>query len=227
MNPENIKMAFDICLESGDQRFNAPFYTTLQQSKVAVATDAHMMLIVKNLSYLDGLEIRDRDLDIAHCVPTDWQYPFELVTADLRNEIQKYVYTQVHEIECKECDGVGEVEYTYEALNGETYTKYCTCPICDGNGTLLSQNENDKPQLKSNQFIRILNGNYDACIINKVCYILETLQIEKIAMNAEPKTDFTSFPLFVATNKEITIVAMPCAGIDYSQIKTEYKPQKR
>ncbi|MCR5697726.1 MAG: hypothetical protein K6G73_12205 [Marinilabiliaceae bacterium] len=230
MNPEQIKSAFDVCIAYGDMiRFGTPYYTQLQQQKVAIATDAHMLLVVKNLSYLDGLEITEKPIDLDRIVPLDWQYPFELITKDLRKEIKKYVYTRVHEVECEDCAGEGWVEYEYEALNGETYTKYCTCPICDGSGTLLHEDKNDKPRLKSNQYIRILSGVYDVCVIEKVCRVLETLQIEKIPMNAEPKEGVvTSYPLFVANNDEITLVAMPCISepIVSSKIKTEYNPIK-
>lgn len=41
--------------------------------------------------------------------------------------------------ECDECEGSGEVEWTYEDSDGEEHQKYFDCPICEGLGKVKTK----------------------------------------------------------------------------------------
>ena len=41
------------------------------------------------------------------------------------------------ETECPDCNGSGEVEWYYNAINGTEYSDYDECPVCDGSGTVI------------------------------------------------------------------------------------------
>lgn len=41
--------------------------------------------------------------------------------------------------ECDECEGSGEVEWTYEDSDGEEHQKYFDCPICNGDGKVKTK----------------------------------------------------------------------------------------
>lgn len=45
------------------------------------------------------------------------------------------------ETECPECNGSGEVTWTYTADNGEEFERRFECPVCDGNGEITEHRE--------------------------------------------------------------------------------------
>lgn len=57
---------------------------------------------------------------------------------------------------CDECDGSGEVEWTYESHDGEDFTEYHDCPICDGKGKFTHK---DFPRDKRNVGINDVKFN--------------------------------------------------------------------
>lgn len=138
------------------------------------------------------------------------------------------LYTS-HNHSCKDCGGYGYVDYTYESLSGESFTKEEVCPVCGGSGTIdkgiVSEIYKNYPiessyfyRLKlvmdffkkrevrvfptTENFVRLDFGDF-YFIVAKSLTIVETLTLKK-----SPKSYIVTYqePSSV-TNKSIKIVA--------------------
>ena len=58
-----------------------------------------------------------------------------------RIPIIEYIEKEEIETECPECNGYGEVIWTYTSDNGEEFERRFECPVCDGNGGITEYRE--------------------------------------------------------------------------------------
>ena len=78
-------------------------------------------------------------------------------------------------IECKECDGSGEVYWEYTDNDGHTHERLYDCPICDGTGEL----EHEKTKKTGGQIIQ----EYAVINIGNGYFCAKNIQKLKSAMN--------------------------------------------
>ena len=101
------------------------------------ATEGHIMIRIKaetlNGEYneIDSLNI---DLPADNC-------NFIIGLHDIKTAIASIPQVEEKEkvgkdIECKECDGAGEVEWEYRGKSGRYHHKYLDCPKCQGDGCI-------------------------------------------------------------------------------------------
>lgn len=101
------------------------------------ATEGHIMIRIKaetlNGEYneIDSLNI---DLPADNC-------NFIIGLHDIKTAIASIPQVEEKEkvgkdIECKECDGAGEVEWEYRDKSGRYHHKYLDCPKCQGDGCI-------------------------------------------------------------------------------------------
>jgi len=117
----------------GSDEYLPVMHHPFELNGVVYATDAHTMIWAsKDLIDFELVEpcakvpsadkvIPDKNIDVPLVI--DWS---------MFDSIQKI--EEIIEQECEECEGHGNVEYIYEAKDGEDYTKFHDCPICDGTG---------------------------------------------------------------------------------------------
>lgn len=121
------------CSEDETHRvwMNKPF----QYQNKAIATDAHVMVIM-------GLELvsdlppatEDTPKSIDSLINLEKNLNFEIPLDILKEGLMKFDFAPELKqsgkyINCKECDGEGEVEWEYES-----YRSDFDCPVCDGSG---------------------------------------------------------------------------------------------
>lgn len=115
-------------------------------------------------------------------------------------------------IECKDCDGDGEVEWSYEDKNGYTHEEYHTCPICNGSGQSSPAIEKPTGRMipAANASIGIYENIFNAYHILALCDAMELLGIDKCKYVASSITGGNTFIL----TDEITVVICPCITDD-------------
>ena len=87
-------------------------------------------------------------------------------------------------IECKECDGSGEVYWEYTDNNGHTHELLYDCPICDGTGKLEPEKtkKTGKQIIKEDAVINIGNGYFRAKNIQKLKSAMNFLGITSVEL---------------------------------------------
>lgn len=111
-------------------------------------------------------------------------------------------------IECEECEGDGEVEWTYEDKDGYTYEEYHPCPICHGSG--YSSRAIEKPTGRKipsgDAVIGIYEHKFSAYQVLALCDAMELLGIKKVKYVA---SNANGGNIFILTD-DITVVLCPC-----------------
>ena len=114
------------------EQIKAPFLS----DGYVCATETHRLIMIKpeicngdykpnNLHVLKVLNPHDIDITLTLA---------KLKKAVGRVASEKEMKTIRPAIKCKDCDGDGEVEWSYEDKDGYTHEEYHTCPICNGSG---------------------------------------------------------------------------------------------
>ena len=82
------------------------------------------------------------------------QTPFKTYSIQsIRDEIYKLPQVDEYDYkECSECDGSGEVEYTYESKSGRDYEIDYDCPKCGGNGDFKTKTGKMIPDVNNYSF---------------------------------------------------------------------------
>lgn len=87
-------------------------------------------------------------------------------------------------IECKECDGSGEVYWEYTDNHGHTHEYLHDCPICDGTGELEPEKtkKTGKQIIKEDAVINIGNAYFFAKNICKLKSAMDFLDITSVEL---------------------------------------------
>lgn len=110
-------------------------------------------------------------------------------------------------IKCNDCEGEGEVEWSYEDKDGHTHEEYHTCPICKGSGNSSPAIEKPTGRMIPIQtaVIGIYENIFNAYQVLMLCDAMELLGIDKCKYVASSVAGNT----FILSN-EITVVICPC-----------------
>jgi len=123
----------------------------------------------------------------------------------LKKQIDELPNTKEYKTkECKECDGGGEVEYSYTDKNRTTHKKELDCPVCDGNGEIYS----DKFELKKDKEA-LFKINNTAFNLNKFLEIIDLSNGKIEMMNIATEKEETELMWFGIGNN-LFIGLMPC-----------------
>lgn len=140
MKIKNEKEALQMfCEEENDYRdkFKKPFVNEKDGGRIW-ATNGYILLMVDpKLTRCKYTAFSQNRLNVGE-VNTDRQIKFsEIDKAYMKFKLVEEVKSETgDDIECKDCDGEGEVEYSYHARNGRTYYETHECPICQGTGVV-------------------------------------------------------------------------------------------
>lgn len=104
------------------------------------------------------------------------------------------------EIDCKVCDGHGEVEWEFER-----WTREDDCPNCDGSGYEDSRKKTGNKTFKSFQLVKLGNAYFDISKFYKIVLVSDALNepVFLISSNIE-----TSANLLKVGNFEIVIMSV-------------------
>lgn len=136
-----------------------------------------------------------------------------LTLAELKNAVRRVPSEKEMKIirpaiECNDCEGEGEVEWSYEDKDGYTHKEYHTCPICNGTGIAYRAIEEPTGRMipAYNAVIGIYENIFNAYQVLILCDAMELLGIDKCKYVASSKDGGNTFIL----SDEITVVIAPC-----------------
>lgn len=188
------------------EQIKAPFLS----DGYVCATETHRVIMIKpeickgeykpnNLHVLKVLTPRNIDITLTLA---------KLKKALGRVSSEKEMKTIRPAIKCKDCDGDGEVEWSYEDKDGYTHEDYHTCPVCNGTGNSSPAIEEPTGRMipVNEAVIGIYENIFNANQILALCDAMELLGIDKCKYVASSKAGGNTFIL----NDDITIVICPC-----------------
>lgn len=114
----------------------------------------------------------------------------------------------VHDaVECKECDGSGEVYWEYTDNTGHTHEHLDECPVCDGTGEIEHEKtkKTGKKILKAKAVINVGNAYIFAHNIYKLKFAMDFLSITSADLISNPDRWSNEFVL----DDDIHIALMP------------------
>ena len=130
--------------------------------------------------------------------------------AEIESLINKHKPKPIQLPICPECEGSGEVKYSYTCKNGTTYKEEYDCPVCDGNGEQYSDKYNPNPVVFqfNKTFIRL-------SLFIPIIEAAKLLKEKEISLthNAKPSTA-TKWKLGA-----MTLLLMPTIFDDYTIAK--------
>ncbi len=187
------------------EQIQAPFLS----DGFVCATETHRLIMIKpeickgqykpyNLHVLKVLNPHNIDITLTLA---------KLKKAVGRVSTEKEMKTVRPAIKCEDCDGDGEVEWSYEDKNGYTHEEYHTCPICNGSGNSSPAIEEPTGRMIPPQeaAIGIYEQVFNAYQVLALCNAMELLGIDKARYVASSPAGGNSFIL----TDEITVVLCP------------------
>ena len=110
-------------------------------------------------------------------------------------------------VECKECDGSGEVYWEYTDNTGHTHEHLDECPVCDGTGEIEHEKtkKTGKKILKAKAVINVGNAYIFAHNIYKLKFAMDFLSITSADLISNPDRWSNEFVL----DDDIHIALMP------------------
>lgn len=122
----------------------------------------------------------EEDLDIETYEKTGTLEPKGILTDHILtsaaiNEAYDKV-TNLSEITCPDCEGEGEVNFTFQSRNGNIYEHQDECPVCDGKGKI----PNTYRQFDDEAVITIIDHHYRAKILWRLMSFMKAAETGSI-----------------------------------------------
>ena len=113
-------------------------------------------------------------------------------------------------IECEDCNGTGEVTWEYEDLDGNTHDLIDTCPVCDGDGTVVEKTVKltGKMLVKPDQLFKLHNTFFNIDNMMRVVDGLKKLGFTKFVRLNEGLCGASLFEVA----EGVTLLLMPIIG---------------
>lgn len=113
-------------------------------------------------------------------------------------------------IECEDCNGTGEVTWEYEDLDGYTHDLIDTCPVCDGDGTVVEKTVKltGKMLVKPDQLFKLHNTFFNIDNMMRVVDGLKKLGFTKFVRLNEGLCEASLFEVA----EGVTLLLMPIIG---------------
>lgn len=183
--------------------FTQPF----SQKGNVYATEGHILIRVNQSSIDSEYEEREKP-HCSHLFYESFQFEDELSLDDLNalmanadniEEVQYYG----EDIECKDCEGTGEVPWEYKS-----WEKEFECPLCDGTGFTSQRKSKPTGNLIPNPEtkIRIRNTTFKLRYLSIISKTLKLLGVGQCVYKENIKY---SGPSFFEINKDIMVLLMP------------------
>lgn len=161
---------------------HSPFFNTKYNE--VWSTDGYSLIRVKPERLIGEYPKGELNLPPLEC-PCKKKITIEAINKALGEcpKVDEEIITQ-DAIECKECDGSGEVYWEYTDNNGHTHERLYDCPICDGTGELEHEKtkKTGKQIIKEDAVINIGNGYFRAKNIQKLKFAMNFLGITYVEL---------------------------------------------
>jgi hypothetical protein len=165
----------------------------------AVATDAHVLLIFKaNLLEKIDFVSHEKAPNALRVIPIDQIGLREVfATSELRALLDKSnaKFAEKYErktIDCEDCQGMGEVSFTYNDVFGESHDLDHECPVCEGHtriDVIIEVDGNRKYRdgefCEIQEIIKLRNSYFNAQLFERVVDCAELLEVEELVLTSQ------------------------------------------
>lgn len=221
MKIKNEKEIFDLFVDDEDSMrdvLKTPFIP--EHDGRVWATDGYVLIMVNPDCVLGKYET----IDFGRNLPVrEYNCDKSLLVSDLQDALRRcpqepeIKIKSVEVVECPECDGTGEVlaEYTAD-YDGRDYDVSCTCPICEGEGTIEKEELEPTGNMipKEGSLIKLYKSYFKWYYIDTIIETCKILKIEKIKL---VRTDYSRLNI-IELSRDIHIGMMPAPGYkDYGE----------
>ena len=152
-----------------------PFYD--EHLEVVCATDAHCLIFGDKELFINEYKPLEKPIGLYNVIPVEEHTNRTISLSKLQEFFDKVPYTKKHE--CPECGGTLKVHTDYEAKTGGSFYIEIECPVCDGTGEVIGDEQKDQRYM-----LRIEH----LCFAYKLIYVLaktmEELKVETIKVLA-------------------------------------------
>ena len=191
------------------------------------ATDGHaVMMVPKGLVSVDAVK-DDLSLPWLH-LACDWKegikVPVSRITAAIAAcPTEDEMTVGVPEETCPECDGTGEVTWSYSALHGDQhfYDREFECPVCCGSGVIVKEVRRPtgrKVPVKG-AALHIRTADYAVYQMQRIVRASEMLGVEEIRILHIPTRGPGALDgLMLGFSEDIRVFVMPCIPDDQDKV---------
>lgn len=212
MKIKNEKEIFDLFVDDEDSMrdvLKTPFIP--EHDGRVWASDSYILIMVNP----DCVSGKYETVDFGRKLPVrEYNCDKSLLVSDLQDALTRcpqepeMKIKSIEVVECPECDGTGEVltEYTAD-YDGRDYDVSCTCPICEGEGTIKKEELEPTGNMipKEGSLIKLDKSYFKWCYIDTIIETCKMLKIEKIKL---VRTDCSWINIFELSS-DIHICLMP------------------
>lgn len=207
---ENESKIFDMYV--GCDKIRPVFNTPFAQGEYVYASDGHILIRVMRCATNGSYNHSDKPGCSILFIETREELPITIQQLEkLISGVEKVEETKTvgEDIECKECEGFGVVEWEYEE-----WTKDFDCPACDGSGYSSESKKVPTGRMIPDPYAVIKLGckTFMAEYIHTIAKTLEFLGINEIKMRYNSVSPHEQ--VVFNFSKEIDVLLMP-----YSQTK--------
>ena len=197
-----------------------PFVNPWDENRIW-ATDSHIFIRVDNNLTRGKYDSHEQFLPELNGEECDITIPFAAIEEAMK-ELPMIAETRIEigdEIECPECEGTGEVTWTYEDEDGNEYEMDADCPVCDGTGRTDEKKEVPTGRMipKKNTSVDIAGIRYEAKYIKSVIDGLRLLGFDSLRQVRRTEEGANVFE--VTAGVEVWIAPM-FKNADWSEYKT-------
>lgn len=189
------------------------------------ATETHRMIMI-NSEICVG-EYKPYNLHVSKAIGTN--IDLTLTLAEIKSVLeristQKEMKTIRPEVECKDCDGDGEVEWTYEDRDGYTHTEYYKCPVCNGSGVSTPAKEVPTGRMvpPDDALVGINKRKFIAEHIQALYDAVELLGLDEVRYVSDDERN----NVFILTDDIKVIICSCVRGETKAWIKPKINPEK-
>lgn len=172
------------------------------------ATETHRLIMIN--PKICEQEYKPYNIHVSKVVPQS-NIDLTLTFAEIKSVLEristeKEMKTVSPEVKCEDCDGDGEVEWTYVDNHGYNHTEFYRCPICHGNGVSVPAKEVPTGRMipPYGATVGIHKRQFMADNIQALCDAMELLGLDEIKY----VSDDLKGNVFILTD-DIKVVIMP------------------
>lgn len=200
----------------GNNKYRPQFHKPFLQDGYVVATNANILIRVRQ-ELLKGEYSENSQVPTVSKVLTDYNFDkavtlekLEAAIAQCPLEDEKVMVRMA--VDCPECDGDGEVEWTYVDSDGDTHHKYLDCPICDGTGEIhpAQYRKTGRKVPEYNAPIDVYSLNFRAILLMTLCDAMRLLGLSQAQYVARHIGKANIFHLIDG----VDVIIMPLSGME-------------
>jgi len=206
---QNEKLFFSRFVYNGEFINRACLKEPFERNGFIYASDARIMVQVEKCLCEDSYNHQGGPEKLPSFPAPESNYKLDLKELiEVLKSIPQYETVAVSgkEAECDECEGRGEVEWTYEDSNGEEHFDYFDCPICDGKGKVKT-----KEYEREERAIAINGTSFNAGLLQTIAEAMNDIGLSYSVIAYQAKD---SRPMLIQLKKGIDVIIMPCIGVE-------------